>query len=112
MSDAEEYKLPLGAELQADGSVLYALAYPIRIEDKGATTSVDTVTIRRKRMDDNLAIKRLDNPVDIAVTLIERLTGLDHKAVRLIDDIDHEAIGEIITGFSTPGRTIGSRSPA
>ena len=108
MSEAEEYKLPEGAELQADGSVFYVLAYPIRIEDKGATTSVETVTIRRKRMDDNLAIKKLDNPVDIAVTLIERLTGLDHKQVRLIDDVDHEVIGEIIAGFSMPGRRTGN----
>lgn len=109
---SEESTLPEGAVLQADGSVFYALAYPIHIEEKGATTSVDAVMIRRKRMDDNLAIKKLDNPVDIAVTLIERLTGLDHKSVRLIDDVDHEAIGEIISGFSTPGRRTGSRSPA
>ena len=107
-----EADLPEGAALQVDGTVFYVLRYPISYQKGGKEERVETVIVRRKTMADNLAIKSFDNPLDIAVTLISRLCDLELPIVSKMDDVDAEAIGEIIEGFTRPGRATGNSAPA
>ena len=106
MSEAKP--LPIGATVYADGSVGYILQYPIKYKVGAEDRSVNEVTVRRKRLDDNLAIKKLETNADVAFVLIQRLCDLDANTAKLVDDVDNEAIAEIIESFTTPGRTTGS----
>jgi hypothetical protein len=101
-------QLPEGAVVNSDGTVTLPLGYPIKWTVNGQEELIHSVTIRRKTMADNLSIKRLDNPIDVAITLIALLTGLHEKAVEKMDEADADAIGTIIEGFSKPGRATGS----
>ncbi len=105
---ARPFALPDGATVNADGSVDYPLSYPIEMIRNGVAEPIDTVTVKRRKLADNLAIKDMKNPIDVMATLTQRLTGLDHKIAAKLDDVDLEAIGTIIEGFSMPGRATGS----
>ena len=112
MSEVAPYILPEGATRLSDGTVEYTLLFPIHYKTGSEEHSVNTVKVRRKRMDDNLAIAKIDDPIDIAFLMIQRLCDLDPAPVRLMDDIDSDAIGSIIEGFTQPGQRNGSRSAA
>jgi hypothetical protein len=108
-------ELPEGAVQNSDGTVSYKLSYPIKTTLGGRDETVDLVTVRRKRMADNLAIEDHSKNRDfikISATLIERLTGLHAAQVAMLDDVDSEAIGSIIEGFTMPGRATGSSASA
>lgn len=108
----ETTELPVGAALQPDGTVIYFLAYPITINVGGSEKSISEVTVRRKRMDDNMAISKMTDGAAVACELIIRLTGIEKAAAMLMDDVDSEAIGAIIQSFTTPGRPTGSSASA
>lgn len=105
-------QLPADAVLNPDGSVTLPLIYPVTYSIGDATHEVSQVTVRRKKMADNLAIKTLTTSVEVAAVLIERLTGIPSVAVHKLDDVDSARIGDVIEGFSMPGRATGSSAPA
>lgn len=109
MGEAKPYVLPEGATLNSDGSVTLPLRFPIDTTDG---TSVSVVTVRRKRMVDNLAVKKIDNAVDVVITLIARLTGLKETEVHKMDEADAETISTVIEGFSNPGQPTGNGAAA
>lgn len=112
MSDEKPFVLPEGAEVNSDGSVTYPLRFPIKYKVGAEERSVASVTIRRKNMADNLAIKKVDHPFDIAFTLIQRLCNLEPETVKLMDDVDCSTIADIVEGFTMPGQLSGSGSSA
>lgn len=110
--DPDGSGLPDGAELLSDGTVRYPLAWPIAFQLAGVDQVLDEVIVRRKTMADNIAIKNKSNPVDVAMELLIRLCRLERKLVEQMDDVDSEAIGQIIESFTKPGRPTGSSVPA
>ncbi len=104
-------QLPADAVVNGDGSVTLPLIYPVQYSIGDAVHDVSQVTIRRKKMADNLAIKSLTTAVEVAAVLIERLTGIPAVAVQKLDDVDSARIGDVIEGFSMPGRATGSNAP-
>ena len=108
----QQNRLPDGAIVNPDGTVHYSLRWPISYEQGGSPKTISSVTVRRKNMGDLMAIKNLANPVDIGAVTLQRLTGLlDHEMNRM-DDVDCDAIGDIIEGFTRPGRATGSGASA
>ncbi len=103
---------PEGAVENADGSVTLPLHYPVDYTVGSEVHQVLEVTVRRKKMADTIAIKGLTNAVDVIVTTIELLTGLNSVAVKKLDDVDAHRIIDIVEGFSRPGRATGSSASA
>lgn len=103
--------LPVGALLNGDGTVTYALQFPLKYKSGQEDRGVDIVTVRRKTMADNLALKSINNEIDYAFTLIQRLCELEPATVKMMDDVDWAAIGVIVDSFTTPGQRTGSSSP-
>jgi len=103
--------LPDGAELLPDGKVRYTLKWPVTYRIGNEEQRLETITIRRKVYADNLAIKAIGNPVDLGFTLLCRLTGLDAKIVQEIDDVDSDAFGQIVEGFTPPGPQTQTSAP-
>ena len=108
----KEFVLPEGAIVNTDGTVHYPMRFPVSYSKGSETVVVQDVTIRRKKMADNKAIKSMINGIDIAATLIERLCEVPMVAVDRMDDIDVENIGAIIEGFSMPGPLTGNAASA
>lgn len=106
---SEVVKLPEGATLKPDGTVAYTLQWPIKYKVGAEERAVTEVAVRRKNLDDNLAIKDLETSADVAWVLIQRLCDVDHFVAGKIDDVDNAAIGVIIESFTKPGRRTGSK---
>lgn len=109
MSDKEKKALPEGAVIQPGGKILYPLVYPIAYKKGETEVKIDNITIRRKNMSDLIAIKDINNGVDIMVETIIRLTGLEAHEVSQIDDLDAEAIQDIIESFTATGPKAGPK---
>lgn len=95
--------LPHGAELLPDGKVRYTLRYPVEYRIGNGEEKLREIIIRRKNFDDNRAIAKLSNDVEIGFTLFCRLTGIEEAIAGKIDDVDQMAFGEILESFTTPG---------
>ena len=105
-----ENDLPKGAKLNPDGTIHYFLQHPIEYEKGSAKVAVADVTMRRKKMADNMAIKELSNGIDIVSVLIERLTGLEPYLVSELDDVDIEAMQIILDSFTQLGPKTGKKA--
>ncbi len=103
--------LPEGAQVLHDGKVRYELRWPITYQVGNEQQTLSHVTIRRKIYADNLAIKAINNPVDIGFALIQRLCGLEEPLIEAMDDADSEAIGAIIESFTQPGPRMPTSAP-
>jgi hypothetical protein len=106
-TEGEEIVWPAGATLQPDGTVHYLLRWPMRWKVGAQENSVSAVTVRRKTLDDNLAIEAAKGPISVQFILIKRLCGLSDIAAKRMDDVDIAAIGTIIENFTTPGLPTG-----
>lgn len=99
-------------------SVVHKLQEPITLTFTGSSTGIagdreekmDSVTIRKPKAKDLRAIDAVTGDVAKSIALMARLTGLTVATVDEMDVTDFQAIGDIIEGFTQPGRPTGETS--
>jgi hypothetical protein len=94
--------------------VTHTLRHPItqRFKDSAGEREepITEVTLRRMKGKDMRLADRIDGDVAASLEMIAMLSGLTVKVVDELDAEDIEALGEIIAGFTPPGRKTGGNS--
>lgn len=92
----------------------YLLKVPIartfRGPDGDRSETVDRVTVRPPKGRDMRVMDKVTGEIAQSLAMIAQLTGLEPYQVDELDVRDISALGEIIEGFTKPGRATGTMS--
>lgn len=81
----------------------YNLKYPII----NGGREIKTVTLKRPKIKDQLAVEGIKDPVEQEITLCSRLTGLDKDLIGEMDLYDYKCMQELLKDFLLGGKSTG-----